>query len=926
MDDPHLLALLGATAPEGMSPDPRLILSALAADPSAMTTFRAPVLPPDDTWLHLSALPTESSSAGPFDTVFGASSGGLAEFTVVLNHSDTAGLRLFVSPGHPAIVERTRNQLAPHCDVTAGAPPKDAVSGVGLGLRYRLQAELGRPSAGERGRGGVVIERLATVAGTWSAVFSFRSVHQQEVREAQEHVGILNRLAAENLTSTRQEAAARSSTTVSADWARVQAWLAVIMDQLAQGGSGGLWKAAAWAYGADEWIARQVVAALRGAIPEDDGRRFMAYDAAMAGPSDPLSVLTTSEIAAILAPPAASIPGLAVRPAPPSARRPDSSGSHIVLGEYWSTEIPATIGVTDFEGHAFVTGTTGSGKTTTLHRILAEAWNRHRIPFLVIDPVKDDYSVASGLFQGGLTTVTGSELSFNLMAAWPGEGAREHVSQVAQAFRGAFTMPSPTPYVVTQLFDQIAMQPGGPAGTELFDVRDALDDLVASLGYAAEARSNIRASLLTRLNMLLAPTRAHRFAWPDSAMIDSLFDKPTVVTLSDLVDDEERSFLVLLLALATWARARTRTSPAAVEHLLVLEEAHRVLPEVQESLSAESGSASSASAHLLTSMLAEVRSYGEQVIVVDQSPAKVAADVVRNTNLKIVHRTVSADDQRTVAAALGIAESEAGLLGSLARGQAIVSTRQETSPQTVSIVAAERHAAFSSPATASRTQPAWPCCGGDAPERHFRAWRWAEEGEAAMAMFLLGCRVGTEEVADDAREKTVALLRTHESARGVRVDCLAWAGLRRLLIAERSAGLLPSALAVAGQLSSLYAVWADGAGPSTRASTQFSVPRSGAASICPYCAVACRVRVPAWVEVQNGPRTGLLALASSGWRSELGSVAEWAKGERGRLAALLGERGADILLTCQIHQAVSRFRVGRSTADLLLSRAGLLTA
>ena len=278
------------------------------------------------------------------------------------------------------------------------------------------------------------------------------------------------------------------------------------------------------------------------------------------------------------------------------------------------------------------------------------------------------------------------------------------------------------------------MQHGGPAGTELHDVRDAVDALVTKLGYAAEAESNIRASLLTRLNLLLAPPRAHRFAWPESTMLDQLFAKPTVVTLADLVDEEERSFLVLLLALATWGRARKREAKRPVEHLLVLEEAHRVLPEVQDlSSDPERGSAKTASSQLLTSMLAEVRSYGQQVVVVDQSPSKVATDVVRNTNLKIVHRTVAADDQKVMAAAVGVPENEASLFGSLSRGQAVISTRHETAPQTVAI---SLTASFDTAARARKVQrkpPQWPCCEGRSPNgitgpgsrlpRLSRSWR-----------------------------------------------------------------------------------------------------------------------------------------------------------------------------------------------------------
>lgn len=686
MADAHVLTLLGVSPAPA---DARDALSSLAAG-ERVAASGGPELPGAETWLRISALPTLGGVPGPLRAVLASAGGGLAEYTTVIQHTEAGGIGLYLSGGHPGLRDRMRLQLAPHADVEPCSRPVTRGSAV-TAVRYRLQADLARPRPDAPLSSGL-LERLGTIPGDWSVVVSMRSVHQVEIAEAQRAVSELAQVAGDNLTVTRQEASTRTTTTVSSGWTRVQSWLDVLQGQLAQGGAGGMWKTAVWAMSADEWTAAPVVAALRGGVIEEQGRWFMAEDTAGArqsGPA-PLSVLTTAEAAGMFEAPAASFPGLLVRAAPPAGSRPVTTGERIRLGSYWGTELPAMIGLDDLEGHAFVAGTTGAGKTTTLHRLLAEAWNTHGVPFLVVDPVKDEYSGAASAFRGGLQVVTGSELSMNLFSTIPGEDPRRRITQVAQAFRGAFTMPSPTPYVVTQLFDRFAMQPGGPQGTELFDLRDAVNGLVAGLGYAPEAQSNIRASLTTRLNVLLSPLRAHRFAWPDSSMVDELFARPTVVTLADLPDDEERAFVVLLLALATWARARARTSARSVEHILVLEEAHRVMPELPVGTDPESGSATAMSAQLLTSMLAEVRGYGEQVIVVDQSPAKVASDVVRNTNLKIAHRIVAADDQQQMARALGIEDNRASLLAGLARGQVIVSTRREPAPQTVAVAPAGR--------------------------------------------------------------------------------------------------------------------------------------------------------------------------------------------------------------------------------------------
>lgn len=875
-------------------------------------------------WLHVTALPTRRPEAiQPFETLLTTLGGGSSACVhVLVVHDDATGLRLYVGSSDADTLALMRSLLAPACDVLPSGGAAMPGGGVAVGVAYRLLPDLRRD--GEASRGPVLLEKLALQPGSWAVLLTLEAAGLADVVGAESQSVELAHLAAENLTSTRQRTATQTVATVSAHWSRVQNWLGVLQGYLAQGSAFGMWLVTCWAMAEDDRCAARVLACLHGAVAEDQGRRFRALDLDLDGTGaalPPLSVLTSADAAGMLATPPAAAPGLSVRKPLPAHRRPDRSGDALILGTYWSTDLEASISLGDLEGHAFVTGTTGSGKTTTLHRLLAELWNRHGVPFLVIDPVKDEYSSAAPLFRGGLTIVTGSELRMNLMQPWPGEDPVAHVARVAQAFRGAFTMPPPTPYVVTQLFDAVAMQPGGPEGTELYDVRDRLEGLVSGLGYAPEAHSNILAALSTRLAVLLAPVRAHRFAWPDSAMIDRLLDRPSVVTLADLVDDEERAFVVLLLAMATQARARGRRRPKPVEHVLVLEEAHRVIPEVPAAQEdGASGSARRISAELLSSLLAEVRSFGEQVVVVDQSPAKVASDVLRNTNLKIAHRVVHPEDQASLAGALGLPPEDADLLGGLTRGQAVVSTRRETSPQTLRITLAEPFA----PPGASQSVPAaptpWPCC-DDHPVEHFQAWQSAAVGDAAMALFVAATRVGDGDGRAVRKHAFEALTQAGSTA-NLRTSCLAWAGLRRLLTRERGAAVFLSAAAVDASLAAMFELWLTGVPVTAQAAQDYAVPVP-VRRTCPDCGSRCGIRLPAWTMLRDAPRTGLASLTGPAWRQDLPDVADHLKDDVARLTDLLGEDGARTVVRCQVHQAVARSRLPRDVTTKLLARAGI---
>lgn len=869
-------------------------------------------------WLRLDALPVGTDGPNTFERVLGVLAGTSAQLRFRLHHSESAGLAVCIGTDSAGVQNRLRNLIAPAGDVRPIAVAPALPSPMIVGMAFRIQAETAEAETHQISFG--LIERLAGVSGNWAVEMILSGVAQPDIHQAGYELDDLAEHVASRLTSTAQVTTHMTETTVSAGWNRVQQWIDVLRGQLTQGGAGGLWRVDVWATADTIETVQMVQAALHGSLPSHQGRRAIAHDLHYAPNAPrPTSVLTTRDIAGILTPPQFSLAGLRIRQAPPGSRRPASPSQQIQVGSYWSTELPASIALSDLEGHAFITGTTGSGKTTTLHSLLAGAWNDHGVPFLVLDPVKDEYSGVSSLFRGGVQVVSGAELSLNLMEAWPGDDPRNHVAQVAQAFRGSFSMPSPTPYVVTQLFDAIAMQPGGPQGATLYDVRDRVDAIVSSLGYAPEAQSNIRAALMTRLNVLLAPIRAHRFAWPDSDVVSRLFDRPTVVTLADLVDEEERSFVVLLLALATWSRARRRRFPKPVEHLLVLEEAHRVLPEVSPMVDHESGSAQRVSSQLLSSMLSEVRSLGEQVIVVDQSPSRVASDVLRNTNLKVVHRIVHPDDQAQIAGAIGMDTADSGLIGGLARGQVIVSTRQEPAPQTLSIVPARPLASPAAARQVERKQPNWPCC--TRGEEHFRAWYAAARADAPMALFLAACRVGDGSGKNVQGQVHDALMKVSATTQASG-PCLAWAGLRRLLVREQLAGIHPDTAQMNRHLAALFELWLEKHPPSQLSAKDFEVPTVSQRK-CPECSGACTVRVPAWAIHLEGPRNGLQMLSAPLWRDELSGLSQWLLLERKRLSSLLGAEGAATVLRCQTHQAARLYRLQSSDTEKILASAGL---
>jgi hypothetical protein len=100
----------------------------------------------------------------------------------------------------------------------------------------------------------------------------------------------------------------------------------------------------------------------------------------------------------------------------------------------------------------------------------------------------------------------------------------------------------------------------------------------------------------------------------------------------------------------------------------VLEEAHNLLKNTSGSDSDLIGK----SVEMITSTIAEIRTYGEGFIIVDQSPSSVDIAAIKNTNTKIVLRTPEANDREAVGRSMGLTPDQVNEIAKLPSGVAVV--------------------------------------------------------------------------------------------------------------------------------------------------------------------------------------------------------------------------------------------------------------
>lgn len=357
----------------------------------------------------------------------------------------------------------------------------------------------------------------------------------------------------------------------------------------------------------------------------------------------------------------------------------------------------------DFTRHALIIGITGGGKTNTSKSILNTLWNTKKIPFLVIESAKREYWELRNLqgFENLLVFTLGAEARdtsvryrINPFETYPGISLQTHIDYLLSTFKAAFDLYPPLPYILEQAVYEIYSDRGwdiienrNKLGlTEyptLTDLYNKVEFIVDNMGYYQEVQSNVKTALQTRIHSLMIGGKGAMLNTPKSVPIEELLSRPVVMELEDIGDDETKSFVIgiLLVQLYEYRKTQMTKGSRSLSHVLMVEEAHRLLKNVSET--GEGGNARAKSVEFFCNLLAEIRTFGQGILIADQIPTKLAPDTIKNTNLKIVHRTVALDDRETIGRAMNMSPEQIEYLSSLRRGYAAVYAEGDNRPKCV---------------------------------------------------------------------------------------------------------------------------------------------------------------------------------------------------------------------------------------------------
>ncbi len=380
------------------------------------------------------------------------------------------------------------------------------------------------------------------------------------------------------------------------------------------------------------------------------------------------------------------------------------------LNEKHTMRNPYTLPIDDLSRHMLLVGITGGGKSNTTKAILSELWGKHRLPFLVIESAKREYHELMNVTQtdadgrtvplfpeislftlGNENPVTGIPYRLNPFEVMPGCSIQTHIDSVLSTFNAAFDMFSPLPQVLEAMVYEVyddrgwdivnnTNRFGAKSWPTLTDLYYKIDPVTDKQGYNKEISDNVKAALRVRLNSLRMGSKGAMLDVPRSTALKDLLKMPTVLELEDLGDDNSKAFVIGILMVQLYEFRKSGATSKNVLHLLIIEEAHRLLKKVVPG----SGDQSREKAvSFFCDMLSEIRSYGQAIQICDQVPTRLADDALKNTNCKIVHRTVMEEDRTAVGRAMHMNEEQIDFLSSLPRGCAAIYAEGDSRPKLV---------------------------------------------------------------------------------------------------------------------------------------------------------------------------------------------------------------------------------------------------
>lgn len=362
-------------------------------------------------------------------------------------------------------------------------------------------------------------------------------------------------------------------------------------------------------------------------------------------------------------------------------------GKVLHMGEVENNDV--FLDVNSFSSHCFITGSTGSGKSNTSYKLLEEFYEKN-IKFLVIEPTKGEYKKAFGYIEDINIFCTNPKyhkmLKLNPFKFNENIHILEHLDRLIEIFNACWPMYAAMPAVLKEaiektyiscgwdLINSIHINNGKHKYPNFNDLLSILPNIINESSYSSDTKGDYIGALVTRINSLTNGITGQIFC--DSYDIDDsiLFDENTIVDLSRVGSSETKSFImgILIMKLNEYRISTSDGENIPLKHVTVIEEAHNILKRTSTSQNQESSNLQGKSVEMISNSIAEMRTYGEGFIIIDQSPTAVDISAIKNTNTKIIMRLPEQNDCIAIGQGVALNENQIKEVSKLGTGSAIV--------------------------------------------------------------------------------------------------------------------------------------------------------------------------------------------------------------------------------------------------------------
>jgi len=316
---------------------------------------------------------------------------------------------------------------------------------------------------------------------------------------------------------------------------------------------------------------------------------------------------------------------------------------------------PLCIPLADIRRHVSIFGATGSGKSTTAISLALRLYSMGA-SVLILDWHGEHSLVVEDAGGRVLKPGTQGGLTINPLSGFSGKDLSFQVEFITDIFAQVFRFTPPQSYMFREALKAAYRS----------KITPTVSDLIAELSLLPMRSSwdhETRMALMRRLKSFTEGACGFALSGADSIPRDEIFQGLVSIDLTNLKDVNNRTIYANILMKMVYDYCVQRGERTDLSHVLLIEEAQNIFPPRRPEDPMTIGER----------ILAELRKFGEGVVVISQFPSSVSQDVVKNTAVRVIHAIRSGEDLEVIGASTSMDERQVGAIPLLSVGEAIVS-------------------------------------------------------------------------------------------------------------------------------------------------------------------------------------------------------------------------------------------------------------